>query len=380
MLSIIRQGSVHVRPFFLAVVLTGFLSGCDTNDGLQAEQPPRPVKAVRVADPAVLTERTFPGRASAAQEVNLSFRVSGPLIALAVKVGDEVEAGDTLAQIDPRDFEVQRETVAGQLESARAKLKVAELEFDRAQEVRKRDAGLISQSELDKRQGARDAARANVSSLQSTLTTAEDNLAYTTLKSPFDGVVVATYVDNFEDVLAKQPILRLLDPARLEMTISVPEGLIGYAGHVERIGVRFDTLPGVEVEARIKEIGREASVATRTYPVTLTMEQPEGGEILPGMAGKAQIHSKLPQAAPETGIEIPAQALFTETGTDASFVWIIEESNMTVVKRAVEVGLPSRFGVLVRDGIEPGELLITAGVHSLEEGRKVRIPDEAAQR
>ena len=159
------------RPFraaavFPAALLAAWLSGCESQQATQAELPPRPVKALRVADPGVLTERTFPGRASAAEEVNLSFRVSGPLVALPVKVGDQVGPGDTLAQIDPRDFEVKRETVAGQLAGAQAKLKVAELEYERAMEVQKKNQGLISQSELDKRKGVRDAARADVVSLQ----------------------------------------------------------------------------------------------------------------------------------------------------------------------------------------------------------------------
>jgi RND family efflux transporter MFP subunit len=359
----------------VALVAAALSAGCGDESEGQAELPPRPVKAVRVADPSALTERVFPGRASAAQEVNLSFRVSGPLVSFPVSVGDEVKAGSELARIDPRDFEVKIETISSKLEQAKASLTVAEREYQRAIEVQKRDKGLISASEVDKRLGARDAARANVSSLKSALDSAEDDLGYTHLKAPFDGVVVATYVENFEDVLAKQPVLRLLDPSSIKMVVSVPESLIGYAPHVEEVVVRFDALPGLEVAAQIDEIGREATQATRTYPVTLIMEQPENAEILPGMAGKAQIRSKLPETARETGIEIPASALFTETGTDASFVWIIDEAAKTLSRREVEVGMPSRFGVLVRGGIEPGEWLVTAGVHSVGEGQKVRILD-----
>jgi RND family efflux transporter MFP subunit len=360
-----------------AVLAFAALSGCDSDQGATRELPPRPVKAIKVADTEALTERTFPGRASAAKEVNLSFRVSGPLVGLPVNVGDEVQSGQELARIDPRDFEVKIETIRGKLEQAQATLAVAEREYERALGVQKRGEGLISESELDKRQGARNAAQASVRSLESALTSATDDLGYTHLKAPFDGVVVSTFVENFEDVIAKQPILRLLDPRSIEMTVAVPESLIGYAPHVKDVVVRFDALPETQVKARIKEIGREASQATRTYPVTLVMEQPETGEILPGMAGKAQILSELPDSAKETGLEIPAIALFTETGTDASFVWIIDEASKTLSKRQVQVGMPSRFGVLIRDGIEPGEWLVIAGVHSVKDGQEVRILDQA---
>jgi RND family efflux transporter MFP subunit len=369
------RSSILVAISLIAVAL---LNGCSDDSGEPSELPPRPVKAVRVADPTALTERTFPGRASAAKEVNLSFRVSGPLVDLPVNVGDEVKSGQELARIDPRDFEVKIETIRGKLEQAQATLAVAEREYERAEGVHKKGKGLISESELDKRQGARNAAQASVRSLESALTSAKDDLGYTYLKAPFDGVVVSTFVENFEDVIAKQPILRVLDPTSIEMTVAVPESLIGYAPHVTDVVVRFDALPDTQVKARIKEIGREASQATRTYPVTLVMEQPETGEILPGMAGKAQILSELPDSARETGLEIPATALFTETGTDSSFVWIVDEGAMTLSKRQVTVGMPSRFGILIREGIEPGEWLVIAGVHSVKEGQVVRILDEAA--
>jgi RND family efflux transporter MFP subunit len=371
------RGVVTSVLSIILVLLGGVgISGCDKTPE-QSEPVPKLVKAIRVADPGAMTKRIFPGRASAAREVNLSFRVAGPVVEKPVKIGDVVKEGDILARIDPRDYEVQIETVGGQLERARAQLRVAELEYQRALDVSKKGQGLISQSEVDTREGARDAARASVASLESTLTTAKDNLAYTVLKAPFDGVVVSTFVDSFEDVLAKQPVVRLLDPERVEMTLSVPESLIGYARFVDRIAVQFDALPGVEVEATIKEVGREASVATRTYPVTIEMTQPDQGEILPGMAGKAKVISKLPDSARETGIEIPLTALFTLTGSDSSYVWVIDEASMSLKRQEVQPGMMSRYGVLIREGIAPGDWVVTAGVHSLEEGRKVRVLDEA---
>ena len=74
------------------------------------------------------------------------------------------------------------------------------------------------------------------------LTTARDQLSYTELKAPFDGVVVETYVENFETVVAKQPIARLLNPSSIEFVINVPENLIGLAPNVETIEVEEDGL------------------------------------------------------------------------------------------------------------------------------------------
>jgi len=362
-----------------SLLALGLLAGCGQETAPESDLPPRLVKALRIGDASALTERTFPGRASATREVNLSFRVSGPLIGLPVKVGDEVKTGDELARIDPRDFEVKIETIRGKLEQAKATHRVAEREYERAIEIQKKDKGLISRSEVDKRLGARDAARANVKSLESALTSAQDDLGYSHLKAPFDGVVVATYVDNFEDVLPKRPVLRLLDPSSIEMVVSVPDSLIGYAPYVEGVSVRFDALPDTEIKAEIKEIGREASQATRTYPVTLVMGQPENGEILPGMAGQASVVSRPPEDSALVGIEIPATALFPGDDPNENFVWIVDEATKTLSRREVQIGKLSRFGVLIREGLKPGEWIVVKGVNSVKEGQAVRILDVARE-
>ncbi len=143
------------------------------------------------------------------------------------------------------------------------------------------------------------------------------------------------------------------------------------------VQVTFDALPGIEVPATIKEIGREATQATRTYPVTLSMTQPEGAEILSGMAGEAAIEADLPQEAREVGIQIPATAVFTGADPSQSFVWVIDEASNTLVRREVETGRLSEFGVLIRNGLQAGDWIVVAGVSALDEGDEVvRLGDE----
>ena len=193
--------------------------------------------------------------------------------------------------------------------------------------------------------------------------------------TPFSGVVVETYVENFETVIAKQPVLRLLDPTSIEFVISVPENKISHAPYVDKIVVTFDALPGVEIPASIKEIGREASQATRTYPVTLVMAQPDDAEILPGMAGSAKIWAKLPEDAKETGMQLPATAIFALEDPKKSYVWVIDETSKTLKSREVETGQLTHYGILIRSGLSAGEWVVVKGVHSVHEGQVVRILD-----
>jgi RND family efflux transporter MFP subunit len=348
------------------------LAGCEQEVAKKAPAA-RLVNTMRVADTTGLMERSFAGRASAGQEVNLSFRVSGPLLAFPVDVGDEVKEGDLAARMDPADFETALRTVQGQLEREQAVVTRAQADLARLEKIMREDAGATSQAAIDRARQARDSARAGARSVQAAVQTAKDQLRYTELRAPFDGVIVETYVDNFETVVAKQPVLRLLDPSSIEFLISVPEGLIGLAPYVEQVLVEFDALPGVKVPAQVKEIGREATQATRTYPVTLLMAQPSDGEILPGMAGKANIVGRPPEDSDEVGLEVPATAVFKGDDAEKSYVWVVDETSKTLSRREVQVGGLSRFGMRVTAGLKPGELIVTKGVHSVADGQQVRI-------
>ena len=361
-------------PIAAAVVLSGCIPEPE-----QVDLPPALVPAIRIAGADALTERNLPGRARAGQEVNLSFRVTGPLIEFPVSVGDEIEEGEVVARIDPADYVNALGTVDGQLMQAKAVATRAEADFKRIQNVYNEDPGATSKSALDLARSARDASAAAVKSMTSALKIAQDKVYYTSLTAPFGGVVVETYVENFETVLPKQPILRLLDPSSIEFVVSVPENMISYTPYVQGISVVFDALPGVTVDAEIKEIGREASSATRTYPVTLVMSQPDKGEILPGMAGSAKVHSMLPVDAREAGIEIPATAVFTKDDPSKSYVWVIDTQTNTLSSREVDPGRLTVKGVLIRSGLAVGDWVVIKGVNSVAEGQEVRVLDMSGE-
>ncbi|MHC4350739.1 MAG: efflux RND transporter periplasmic adaptor subunit [Planctomycetota bacterium] len=358
----------------VALSLAVLLSGCS--------QPPpepdviRPVRAVRAGDVSTLDGRWFPGKAQATQEVNLSFRVSGPLVEFPVIVGDRVTQDQVLARIDPRDFQVELRNAEAQLAEAKAVRDLREDEYARAQTAHQR--GGISDIELSRQLAERDRSRATVASNEAAVEAAQDALEYTNLKAPFDGIVVATFVENFEDVLAKQQIVRVLDDSRIEMIIDVPEQLISLAPYVEVVTCTFDALPGLEVPAEIKEIGTEASQTTRTYPITLIMDQPADAKIFPGMTGQARGRARPPGADATEGLEVPVSAVASADGR-TGHVWIIDDASGTVSQRPITVVELTPAGIRVQ-GVEPGEWVATAGAHYLTEGQQVRIlSDEASE-
>ena len=376
MTSIRNQRSIRLRNAVFAVVLILLVAGCGKEEAPE-QIVARPVKAIKVGDVAQVGGRSFPGQAKATQEVNLSFRVSGPLITFPVKVGDDVEQGRVLARIDPRDYQVNLSNVQGQLDRAKAASARAESEYKRELKIFQEDPGATSKAAVDRKREQRDSARADIKSLEASVAAAKDQLSDTYLRAPYKGTITATYVENFEDVRPKQAIVRVLDPSRIEMIISIPENLISNASYVTKVFVRFDAFPDREIEATIKEIGREASQTTRTYPVTLIMDQPSGITILPGMAGKTvRVEGDLPDQVTGAGIEVPVSATFSPDESGKTYLWVIDDQTKTVKRREIKTGRLTDRGITVQEGLKAGEWVATAGAHYLREGQQVRILDE----
>lgn len=368
---------IPCRVIFPAIVcFVMLLTACDQGAPV-TEQPVRPVRAIKAGDAGPLAGRWLPGRAKAHLEADLSFRISGPLIVLDDNIiGKEFDAGAVIARIDPRDYEVKVAEVEAQLASARASAKRAAADYQRELNIYKEEPGATSRSAVDHKSAQRDKTAADVKALSASLDTARDKLNYTYLKAPFGGKVVQQYVQNFEDVQAKQAIVRLLDTSRIEMVVNIPENLISYAPYVTNIRVQFDAFKGREIPAVIKETGAEASRSTRTYPVTLLMEQPDDFKVLPGMAGRATADRQSMHASKYPGIVIPVSSVFSPDGTSGSYVWIFDEQSATVSRREVVTGELSDEGVPIEDGLTPGEWVIIAGVSYLVEGQKVRLLEE----
>jgi RND family efflux transporter MFP subunit len=204
------------------------------------------------------------------------------------------------------------------------------------------------------------------------------------VQSPFAGTLAAIYVENHEQIRAKQVVMRLLDTTKMEIIIDIPEDRISYAQYVKGFTVRFDAFPDREIPAEILEISNEASLATRTFPVTLIMDNPPDANIKPGMAGEAIGTLELPPELQETGYVVPPAAVVRESaaqedGSYGSYVWVIDEQSGTVSKRVVVPGRLTPHGLLIHEGLKQGEWVAVAGAHYLREGQKVMILDAGAK-
>jgi RND family efflux transporter MFP subunit len=189
-------------------------------------------------------------------------------------------------------------------------------------------------------------------------------------------VVSAVFAEVFEELKPQQPVMRIIDPKKIEMIINVPESMISLAPYAVDVKVTFDAFPSVEIPAEVSEIGNEPSETTRTYAVKLLVAPPPGITIVPGMAGRARARPGPEIAERFKGSVVPAAAIFSPDDASGSFVWVVNETSKTVSRRKVDAGEPVLGGIIIKEGVSPGDLIVAAGVHSLQDGQAVRIQDQ----
>ncbi|AXV66988.1 efflux RND transporter periplasmic adaptor subunit (plasmid) [Pseudoalteromonas lipolytica] len=326
-----------------------------------AEPVIRPVKLFNTNSQSDQAIRSFPAEVVANQGSYLAFRVNGELLEFPALAGQHVEKGQLLAKLDPEDFQLQ-------YEERKARFELADSQLERVQKLF--DRSIASQAELDQ-------ALANKQVAESALKIAKTNLDNSELRAPFAGTVAKVFVKNFENIQAKQNILRLETRDLMDVVIQVPEKLIARIDKDVNYqpDVIFDGYPDKSYQLTVKEFDTQADPTTLTYKVVFSLPVPEDFNLLAGMTGRVDIDLSKITHSQSAYILLPVEAVFsepTESEKNNSYVWLYDENTGLVHKKAVKVGQLHRNGIEVLSGIEQGQMVVAAGVHSLEEGMKVR--------
>ncbi|MGH8093236.1 MAG: efflux RND transporter periplasmic adaptor subunit [Chthoniobacterales bacterium] len=364
-----------LRVFWGFILLAlALITGCGRQAPLTTQEVVRPVRTMILGVAAESGRRAFPGQAEANEEAELSFRVGGSLVELSANIGDSVKKGQVLASLDPTDFQVRVRDAEAELSSAEANLEVTKDLLTRSRNLFEKRAG--PQVDVDRAAAQVESGKASVAALRTKRDIAQSELSYAQLPAPFDGLIAARYVQNFQTVQTKQPILRLLDTTRIKFGVDLPETVMPLLPYVKEIWVTFQAAPGEKLPATIQEVSHEASRSTRTYRVTVVLNQPEGVRILPGMSGELRARVEPPSVQP-AAMEVLAPALF-EDSEGQTCVWVVDPSTMTVRRQPVKTSRPTTAGFLV-EGLKAGQTVVTAGVHYLKEGQKVRVMESEAE-
>ncbi|MFC1667807.1 efflux RND transporter periplasmic adaptor subunit [Chlamydiota bacterium] len=320
----------------------------------------RPIKSFRVQRDNGIRARTFSGASRSFTESKLSFRVSGMIEDLTVKLGEKVAKNQLLAKIDDTDYRLQ-------VEDVEAKFHAAETDLGRMRQLYENNT--ISTQQLDQAIAQRDSIYAKLGLLKK-------QLSYAQLRSPINGYIAELNAEVHETVGAGQTIMMIDAEGDLEIGVSVPDSLIGFIKKGNTARIVFVNFKELVFEATVVEVARTADVITKTYPVTLKLER-QDDRIKPGMT--CDVIFSLQEEKRGEKLLVPSTAIL-ENREGNNFVWIVDENTSKVHKRQVSVGNLTTNGIEVISGITDGEIVASAGVNYLEEGQEVKLLEEAQRK
>jgi RND family efflux transporter MFP subunit len=342
--------AVALIALAVSLPLLGAVRGASESGSPPLREVAMPVKVMTLKARTASETPEFPGRVEAGDSALLAFRVAGQLQDLKVRMGDRVEAGTVLAELDPTDYRLN-------VEARQAEYDLAKLEAERA-------ATLFSQQLISEDQ--HDTAQTNLTTSRARLEQAREQLSFCKLTAPFAGAIAFTYAMPSEVVTPQQPVLNLQDISTLEIQFNLPPRFqpLLEAGDGAQFTATFNLLPGVPLEARYKEGSMRPDPDTNSYPLTLEVDSPADFSARPGMPVTVRLHH--PGLVSSRWV-LPKESMFERSGQSAH-VWRIDTSDMTVKRVAVTV---DDEGVVLA-GLKAGDQVVAAGVDRLREGQPVR--------
>lgn len=332
--------------------------------------PIRAVRAVTVGAQIGGEGRAFSAEIRARTEARLGFRVGGKLMARSVSLGDTVRAGQVLARLDAQDLKLGQDAARAALASAQSQLELAQADHRRYKELR--DQGFVGPAELDRREATLKSAQAQWMQAQAQAQVQGNQAAYASLVADAPGVVTAVEAEPGQVLAAGTPVVRLALDGPRDAVFQVPEdqvdslrALMGKPGRARMRLWGQDTAHPVT----LRELAAAADPTTRTFLVKADL-----GAAAARLGQTATVWLVEPEARPE--VRLPLSAILSLQ--DKSVVWLLDPASMTVRQQTVTLGQAVGNEVVITQGLQPGDQVVTAGVHVLTPGQKVKRWADAA--
>lgn len=354
--------SRHFATAALTLMLPVLLAACQRDDETQASAP-RPVRTVTVEKRHGGTPILLTGRIEAEDEVTLGFRIAGRLLENNNRLGDRVQAGQVVARLEPQNEMNALRQAQAALAAAQGQLTQARNHLERQQTLF--GQGWTTRAILDQAEQAQQTAQSQVDSAEAQLKIAHDLVSFTELKADAPGVITATGPGAGEVVQAGQMMLRLARQDGRDAVFDVSSQIIRSAEGDAPIAVNLTDDPKITAIGRVREVAPQANPVTRTFEVRVGLTDPP-----PAMRLGATVTGRI-ETDGSPIIEIPATALTRINQQPA--VWVVDTSNHTVSTRNVDILHFDQANVAVSQGLDVGEIIVTAGVQALHPGQKIRL-------
>lgn len=320
------------------------------------------VQTAVIGAAAAAQEYTYSGEVRGRFESQLAFQVSGKIVTRNVELGSAVNTGDVLMQIDPKDIQQTVNSTSAQVSSAESQLRLAENNLNRFRQLY--EDGAVGRMTYEQYISAYEVAAAAVQQAAAQRTQGTNQLDYSLLRADKPGVVSAIKAEVGQVVGAGQPVLTIVQDGEREVEISVPENRIEELRKTQQIKVTFWALSQVSAEGKVREIAPMADPITRTYKVRISLLNPPP-EIKLGMTAAVILLDSETQLT----ATIPLAAIYQNGDTPC--VWVV--TGDTIALRPIKTGKYGNGTIQVVSGLQQGDRIVTAGVHKLKEGQRVKL-------
>jgi RND family efflux transporter MFP subunit len=325
----------------------------------------RPVQVVKVAHKIAGQSLSLTGEILAKNEIDLSFRIDGKLIERLVSVGDLVTTGQIVARLDPQD-------VKDNLIAAKSNLNAAQAALDQATSNEGRQKillskGVVTNAKYEDALSQLQSAQAKVEGAEANLSQAQNRVEYTNLKVDTAGIVTAVKAEAGEIVRAGQAVMRIATNEGKDAVFNVPEQLFQSKPSNDQLTVEVSLShdPSIKTTGIVREVSPQADSVSRTFTVKVGLKNPpEALKLGSTVTGSVTLNKG-------SAIELPVMSLNKSNSSPA--VWVVNPGDNTVSLRDVKIIGYNQDSVIIAEGLENGELVVTAGVHSLYPGQQVKI-------
>ena len=355
------------HALFFALFSAAALGACSKTE--PAPDPVRAVRTITVAPQAAGGAYEYAGEVKARTESRLSFRVGGKMLKRMVDLGDTVKAGQLLAQLDAQDLRLAQDAARAAVAAAQASYDQSAADFRRYKDLA--DKGFIGPAELERREMSMKTARAQLDQARAQSNVQGNQAGYASLVADASGVVTGVDLEPGMMAAAGTPVLRLAHNGPRDVVFSVPEDKVALVKAVGaqpgRFSVRLWGRSDAPMPATIREISAAADPVTRTFLVKADIGPALARDVRLGQTATVQM--ELPQTVGVT--KLPLSALREERGRSA--VWLVDRASMTIKSQDVTLAGADGNDAVISAGLAPGQVVVTAGVHVLSPGQRVKF-------
>ena len=346
------------QHFYTVLILAVAIAAAGCGTTAEKEMPPPLVRTVTVGDASSTGDTGYAGTVRGRYETKLAFQVGGQILSRNVNVGAHVRAGDVLMVIDARDVQQQANATNAAVSAARSRYELARTERARYEQLYAAQA--ISEAMLDQYRTNERAAEAAYRQAVAQDTASHNALGYTNLVAGADGVISNITAEEGQIIAAGQTVMTLTQEGEREIEIAVPESRLAEVsvGMPAAVALWANSAAYTGI---LRELSPVPDAATRTYTARIALTDAPADLPL-GMTARVRLGASV-----QDGAAIPLSALY-QTG-DTAQVYVVEDDAVHLVPVTVTA---FRTNDALVTGLPQGARIVTAGVHQLHEGEKVR--------